>query len=551
MSRKRAVGWVSGFAVLAFPFFGLAQTQPSAPPTDAGRILQEVLPERVEPAPAPLVLPLEAQALSDIAPGGETVEVSSIVFEGNTVYSQDTLMAVLGDEVLGQAYDLGGLRDLANRISVFYRESGYSFARAFVPVQDLDDGTLLMQIVEGRFGRIELDAQDPQVSEKVAQYLAPLVPGGVIEQSVLERQFAILGDVPGIAVRPAITAGAEPGTGDLLVSIEEIKAWGGSVGADNHGNRFSGEYRGVLRLNRPMLFTFGDRLDLTALYSSESLLLGSTEYSLPLGVSGLRGKVGYNHTDYELGQGADAQGDARVTSIGVSYPLVRNPNHNLGLSLEYQYKDLSDTFAEGLAVRATEAHVVPLTLSFDQRDELLGGGLSYGALTLTAGRTERQDDLAGEITEDDIDFGKLNLQWVRVQSLPVLPMGWTLYGSLSAQLSSTTLDSSETKSLGGANGVRAYPQGEATGSEGYIGQLELRTSYPKASPYLFVDYGYIPQRGEAEVRRSLSGAGFGVRGNIDRLSGDVSVAWKLDGEEATSDTSQRDPRVWFSVRFEF
>lgn len=74
---------------------------------------------------------------------------------------------------------------------------------------------------------------------------------------------------------------------------------------------------------------------------------------------------------------------------------------------------------------------------------------------------------------------------------------------------------------------------------------------PPLSPYLFADYGYVPQRGEDEVRRSLAGAGVGVRGSLHGISGDLSVAWKLDGEAATSDTREREPRIWFSLSYAF
>ena len=52
-----------------------------------------------------------------------------------------------------------------------------------------------------------------------------------------------------------------------------------------------------------------------------------------------------------------------------------------------------------------------------------------------------------------------------------------------AQKAGANLDSSEEIYLGGANGVRAYPQGEASGDNGYLGSIELscRTDVPTSS----------------------------------------------------------------------
>jgi hemolysin activation/secretion protein len=55
-----------------------------------------------------------------------------------------------------------------------------------------------------------------------------------------------------------------------------------------------------------------------------------------------------------------------------------------------------------------------------------------------------------------------------------LPGGFTLYASFSGQRASKNLDSSEEFFLGGPNGVRAYPQGEGAGDEGWLSRLELR-----------------------------------------------------------------------------
>lgn len=536
------------------PLVVSAQT---AQPPDAGQILREALPERVEPTSPPLELRIEAQDLSDITPGGAEVLVSSIRFEGNTQFAEEALMAVLGDEVLGRSYDLGGLRALANNISVFYRESGFSFARAFIPAQDLQDGRLLIQIVEGRYGVIEIDADDPRVLARVQAYLSRLEPGSVIEQAPLERVFAVLGDVPGIRVIPTIAAGVEPGTGDVVVRIEEDKPLGASVSLDNHGNRFSGAYRGTVSLSQPMLFAFGDTLNFTGLYSSEDLRLGSLQYSIPLGTSGLRGRIGYSYTNYDLGQLDPAftsnTGSSKVTTVGLSYPWVRSATRNLTLSAEYQYKDLENNpllADDSRPGNRTTARVWPISLRFDQRDGLGGGGLTFGSLILTRGETQKRE-LPDSVSDDENTlFTKLNLQVVRMQNLPVLPPDWNLYTSLSAQYSNAVLDSSETKSLGGANGVRAYPQGEASGSRGYVAQVELRASMPPLAPYVFADYGRILSY-QTEASNSLQGMGLGVRGSVYGITGDFNVAWKVNGKEAQSDTRQKDPRFWFSMSYAF
>ncbi|KAG0771435.1 hypothetical protein G6F21_014745 [Rhizopus arrhizus] len=65
----------------------------------------------------------------------------------------------------------------------------------------------------------------------------------------------------------------------------------------------------------------GDQITLRAQRTSESLNYGAVGYSAPLGSSGLRGRVGYGYTGYELGKefsDLDAHGTAKVARVGLS-----------------------------------------------------------------------------------------------------------------------------------------------------------------------------------------------------------------------------------------
>jgi hemolysin activation/secretion protein len=68
----------------------------------------------------------------------------------------------------------------------------------------------------------------------------------------------------------------------------------------------------------------------------------------------------------------------------------------------------------------------------------------------------------------------------------------TLSLAVSGQVANKNLDSSEKFSLGGATGVRTYPQGEADGNEGYLASVELRHNLNDAlQAILFYDTGAI------------------------------------------------------------
>ncbi len=115
---------------------------------DAGQLLQQ---DRVEPqlpqaAPA---LTVQPPVLTPVLPGGATVSIQGVRFEGATVFTDEQLLAVLGG-VVGKSFDMAGLQGLAQRLSEYYRASGYPFARAFLPEQKFANGVLTLLVLEGR-----------------------------------------------------------------------------------------------------------------------------------------------------------------------------------------------------------------------------------------------------------------------------------------------------------------------------------------------------------------------------------------------------------------
>ncbi len=554
LSRKHLSVIAAACAVVGLP--AQAQIAPNA-----GTILQQLQPP-VEAPRESKALNIQAPVASGLVlPGGAVVVVQTVSFTGNSVISQDTLQTALGD-VAGKSFDLAGLRGLAERISNFYRASGFPFARAVLPPQDLQQGSLRIEIIEGRYGLVQAESEDAALATQATPFLGSLKPGAVIASAALERASLLLDDQPGIKSAPVIRPGTQSGTGDLVVQVSRDKRFTGDVGLDNAGGRPTGQTRARANLNINSPFMLGDQIRINTLVSDGQLWLGSLGYSLPVGSSGLRGNVGYSHTSYVLAtkEFADLQnnGTAVVASAGLSYPLVRSQKTNLTLSGTYQAKELKDNkLGEPDSRKSSQS--VPIALQFDNRDSAGGGGITYGSVTWTPG--DLKIDLSLPIvnpTKDSTNtrgsFNKYNLDVVRLQSLPA---GFSLMGRISHQSASKNLESSEKMSLGGAGGVRAYPTGEASGDEGMLAKLELRYSMGTYAPYVFVDGGSIktdakPIDPAANNKRSLSGAGVGLRFQRDAWSADAVLAWRHTGGAPQADTSSDPkPRVWVNLGYRF
>lgn len=547
--RRNTVAMALGVALCHFSPAAQAQVPP-----DAGQTLQQLQPPIAAPResqPLKIQAPLDA---APIAPGGAAVILKAVKLSGNSVFSEETLRAALGD-VTGKTFDLAGLRGLAQRITDVYQAGGYPFARAILPPQDLANGDLRIEVIEGRYGVVQAQGDDSGLARQATAFLDGLLPGSVIASAPLERAALLLDDLPGIQTSATMRPGTQAGTGDLIVQVARDQRVRGDIGLDNAGSRYTGKNRVRANVDINSPFLLGDQLTVRALLSEEKLWLGSLGYSLPLGTSGLRGNVGYSHTSYELAKefaSLHANGTAKVASAGLSYPILRSQKANLTLIATYQSKDLHDNRDSTRTYESKSSQSMPLALQFDYRDAF--DGITYGSASWTPGKLKLD---AGLTAVDDYKsngrFHKVNLDVVRLQSLPA---GFNLMAHLSWQQANKNLDSSEKLSLGGASGVRAYPSGEATGDEGGLVQLELRYDAGAYTPYAFMDAGRITVNAKPVVagdnRRSLSGGGLGLRYQRQAWSADVALAWRSIGGRSLSETnSDPKPRVWLNVEYRF
>lgn len=522
-------------------------------PPDAGQTLQEL--RSVTPSPrSSKGAPAAAQAEESSQAGGPRVTVNSVSFRGNTIFTNEKLMPLVRDAA-GKSFDLAGLNGLAGRITDFYHEHDYPFARALIPAQSVKEGVLEIEIVEGRYGEVKIIEGDRR-ERRASRFLNDLKPDEVIEGKPLERVSLLLNDQPGYSFISVIRPGQKPGTGDLSLKMQRENLFSGGIRFDNHGNRYTGRLRMLADLSANSLLLFGDQLTISGIYAQWNTWLGGVNYSLPIGSSGLRGFAGYNYSYYQLGkefESLDAHGVAQVISAGLNYSLIRSQKANLGVSASYQHKMLKDEQDVAGVADEKSSDSMPVIINFDLRDNLFGGGITYGILGWTYGMLHLNNGLAvtdSTTAKSNGSFNKFNFDISRIQ---ILPKNFSIFGRAAGQKSLDNLDSSEDFGLGGPNGVRAFPTGEGYGDEGLLTQAELRYAFSHFTPYGFYDFGLHRTSHDpwsaGDNDRTISGAGFGLRVNYGNWNANCSFAWRATGGEPESDSRSQMPAIWFHIGY--
>ncbi len=526
----------------------------------AGSQLQQ-LPQ----VPAPQAMQPEIrieEATSAPAPGADSVKVlvKELRVTGASVYPQAELVAVAQFKP-GSELTLPDLQAMAARITDHYRRRGYFVARAYLPAQSVTDNIVTIAVSEGRYGDVTLRNQS-HLSDSVARSrLDGLHSGDPITIAPLESRLLLLSDIPGVKVNSTLVRGATPGSSDLVVDITPGRRVTGSIDADNAGNPYTGEYRlgATLNLNNPM--GRGDLASLRLLTSGPGLRYGRASYQMPFGR--FAAGVAYSKLDYELGKQFDvlgAHGTAEVASVFGTATLIRSRDSNLYAGLAYEDRTFQDRIDLFDSVTDKKAHVAIASLYGNHHDGIGGGGMNAFFLALSAGSLDIQTPVALAVDATSArtngSYSKLWFNASRVQRITDIV---SVRAGVSGQIASKNLDPSEKMVLGGMDGVRGYPQGEAFGDQGYLASVEaslllagLSGRVPGQVHLLgFVDNGRVTINKNpwyaGRNERTLSSAGVGMTwDDPGNFAVRTYYARKLGSEDAIS-APDKSGRFWIQA----
>ena len=535
----------------------------AAPPSspDAGQTIRELqqqpalpVPESTSPLQHEEVAAPKAQPSVDVR-----MMVKSIHISGNNAIATAELEALLVDLVGGE-HTLAELNDGAERITAYYHERGYIVSRAYIPPQEIKDGAVMISVQEGRIGEQRINNKSRLSDERANEYLSVIKSGDVLQAAPVDQALLLLNETPGVgAARATLQPGASVGSADLVIELSPSEPYSANVQMDNYGNYYTGEYRlgAELALNSPLML--GDLVTFRALISDQDLTYAYIAYQIPVGGSGLRVGGTYSGTSYRLGKelaSLQTHGTATIGSLFTVYPFIRSQKSNLSGTFTLENKQLNDEYVITSVTTEKQVQLATFSLGGDHQDAFGGRGITLFNLSLATGSLS-MDDVSLSIdkltAQTEGSFARLNYHLNRLQRLT---NSLSLSLALSGQYANKNLNSSEQFSLGGAYGVRAYPQGEAFGDEGHLATVEMRYNFTqRLQGVMFFDAGsvifnhdpyppYLPSN-----KRSLSGGGVGVDAKIVGIDIKAYLAVRGSGGQPTSEpaTTNDKSRLWLQL----
>lgn len=524
---------------------------PAVLPPTAGQLLEDANEKRQSAKDteakdrASVAVPDTRPALN--LPDELKVEVKGFKISGQDIYPEKKLLAVL-DKRKGKLLSFRDLEDGADDLSAYFRERGYVAVWVYLPVQKITNGIVEYAVEVGKFDKLTIRNHTSIHDKAVERQVLCLKQGEYLTKDKLQRAIWLLSDLAGADAKAVLSRGSEPGTVHVEIDLNKHKGKQGLVTADNYGNRYTGYNEVSIDYDFWNLAHEGDHFAVGGLMTGRHLYNYGLNYIIPVAVDGLRASVGYNVLSYNMGaeyNALDAVGTARIASVGLDYAIRRSQKNNLYAGIRYEYSSLQDEYRAFQATDDKHGHAGILALYGDETDH-------YGT---TFWRIENKFGTVG-YSQSGISGGNTHGSYYKLKGSILrredLNRRWYLLLSARGQWAYSDLDSSEHMSLGGFNGVRAYPSSEASGDRGYIARAELRHLIPlkeqdkQLQLAFYFDHGGVLRMSNAgDFYRHLEGAGIGlIYSRYEDWFIRTDYAWKVGQERSTSDPSHHGGRFW-------
>ncbi|EJN15827.1 hemolysin activation/secretion protein [Bradyrhizobium sp. YR681] len=477
--------------------------------------------------------------------------------------------AVPGDRIaaayqpyLGKKVSQADLAAIAGAVSDLYRAAGFHLSRAIVPPQDIADGLVRIQVIEGAIVQAELKG-DGAEQFGVRPMLGPVLAEQPSRLATLERQLFLINGRPGVRITDTALEEIGGATGRFRLVVY-LKTWHvfSSFGMDNLGSSSVGPWQTYATGAFNSYLTPGDTLAVnlsTIANDPRELGFARLSYDAPVGVDGVRLGASVLYSAVRPGDARRLDSDITTTEafeVRASTVPFMSQSSGLTLTMAGTFSNVSEHDLYGPWYND---HIRTASLTADYRLQDRFGGTNFATLTYRQGL----DIFGASHFDDDLlsrdgaasNFSVLNIWFTRYQTLSD---AWSLKLSAASQTASRPLFTSQQFYLGGAAFGRGYGAAEISGDNGLAGSLELRFDqklnfryWSGYQLYAFGDAGAVWNDGyRLSDGLSLTSAGAGVRFFLpDDLQADLGVAVPLSYR--APDNERRSPRFLFTLSSAF
>jgi len=536
--------WMAFAVCLALaPLAARAQTAPAAtaPQINPGLINnqnrqnREQLEQQNKLPQVPGVVAPPAPAPKITVPGGPKFKLLVVTLDDSHFLTRQELDAITA-KYIGTEVDISRVQKMVQEINDLYAAKGIVTAAAYLPPQDVKNGTVQVKIVEGKLDKMTVSGANNLSPDFVLSRVRQKT-GDIVDLHQVTDDVAAFNKTGVARIQALLQPGSQFGLTDIELAVTEPPQDSAQLFIDNQGVASVGSLEGGFLYQRYAPLGIDDKLTLYMVKSGGDIN-GNAGYNLPLGPWGGRVGVSFTRGAIKVISGAyqslGVTGDSEVGSVNFSQPLFASPDWLVLLIGSVSHN-----------VSSSNQTAVPIT---NNHTTLETGGFSLGytdasvsaTLSPTLSTAQSGSNVSHQGTYFLLQSGTYNAS----AHLPY-DIDFTLSGAWQVS-TKDALPGDQLFQLGGPTTVRGYTPDIVAGPTGFYANMELHHALPVwengLDAFVFYDRGAVYNSFPAV--QTLDSLGLGVTWNVVKnLSAELSAGFPLD----TVVDTQSDYEIYFRV----
>ena len=488
--------------------------------------------------------------------------------KGNTLLERNQLERAVYP-FLGPKKSIETVEQARDALESVYRNKGYQTVSVDIPEQNVKNGVVYLQVIEGKVSRLRVKDSRYFSLGSIKAGVPELAEGGVPNMPKMQEQLAALGSQSADRkITPVLRAGDTPGTLEVDLKVKDSLPLHGRVELNGRNTSSTSRLRLVSSLHYDNLWQKMHSASLMYQVSpqnSDEVDVWAGTYVMPVPTTDM--KLAF----YAVSSSSNAQiasaGALSVVGIGNIYgarlikPLPSLENYFHSLTLGIDHKD----FKEDLNLIGADTLRTPISyLPFmAQYASSLKGKESLASFNVGVNFSVRGLGNDQQEFENKRFNARSNYTVVTggASFTQALPYDMEFFSRFSGQAADSPLISNEQFSLGGMQSVRGYFETQALADNGVLGSVELRSPHlaprymdtvNKLQALVFMDggRGWIQDALPGSAKTSeLASAGLGMRFQVWKyFVGVLDLGFPL---ASLGPVQKGDPKLHFNVATEF
>jgi hemolysin activation/secretion protein len=267
--------------------------------------------------------------------------VKTIELRGNTVFTVEQLGEVTAPYT-NRELTTEDIEALRVALTFYYINRGYVTSGAVVPDQDLAGNVLIIQIVEGRLAKIDVEGnywfRASYIRSRIERGAGPPVNVQTLQEHLQLLQL----DPRFERLNATLQPGLAPGENILNLRVTESNPFKVRFTFNNYLSPTVGAEQGLVTVEDQNLTGFGDSLSVQYGRSSGVDPLLNVRYAIPIHPSDTTLSLQYRRSAFvvqsEPFKALNIENKTEVYSVGLRQPLYRSLRHEFATSLTGEHE---------------------------------------------------------------------------------------------------------------------------------------------------------------------------------------------------------------------